>query len=106
MALSSLPWTCLPDGLVIAVRLTPRSSKDAVEGVEHLSDGKAILKARVRAVPEDGKANAALIKLLAKTFATSASKVQLQSGATARIKILKIEGAGAELAKQCAALFG
>ena len=96
----------MPDGLVIAVRLTPRSSKDAVEGVEHLSDGKAILKARVRAVPEDGKANAALIKLLAKTFATSASKVQLQSGATARIKILKIEGAGAELAKQCAALFG
>ena len=57
-------------------------------------------------MPEDGKANEALIKLLAKTFGTSASKVHLQSGATARIKILKIEGVGAELAKQCDALFG
>ena len=51
----------VPDGLEITVRLTPKSSRDALEGAESGADGGAWLKARVRAVPEDGKANKALI---------------------------------------------
>jgi uncharacterized protein (TIGR00251 family) len=75
---------------LLAVRLTPRSSKDAVEGLEALSDGRRILKARVRAVPEDGKANDALLKLLAKSLDLARQSLSLESGATSRIKIIRI----------------
>lgn len=90
--MSAVPYQIRPDGLILHVRLTPKGGRDAVDGVETLSDGKPILKARVRAVPEDGKANAALIKLIAKTFELSASDVTLEAGATSRIKTLKIAG--------------
>ena len=50
------PWTAREKGVVLQVRLTPKSSRDALEGVEVLADGACVLKARVRAVPEDGKA--------------------------------------------------
>ena len=78
--------------MILHVRLTPKGGRDAIDGIDELSDGKAVLKARVRAVPEDGKANAALIKLIAQTFGVSASHVSLDAGATSRIKTLKITG--------------
>lgn len=78
--------------MILHVRLTPKGGRDAIDGFDELSDGKAVLKARVRAVPEDGKANAALIKLIAQTFGVSASHVSLDAGATSRIKTLKIAG--------------
>lgn len=87
-----LPYKPAPDGLILHVRLTPKGGRDAIDGIETLSDGKAALKARVRAVPEDGKANDALITLIAKTFGVSASHVTIQAGATSRIKTLKITG--------------
>jgi uncharacterized protein YggU (UPF0235/DUF167 family) len=80
------------------VRLTPKGGRDAVEGWEAASDGSEHLKARVRAVPEDGKANAALIALLAKTLAVSKSSVDIASGATARLKRVEITGDAAALA--------
>ena len=92
-------WTVTPDGVTIAVRLTPRSSKDALEGVERLSDGRDVVKARVRAVPEDGKANDALLKLLAKTLGAPRSAVDLAGGATSRLKTIRISGDGPALAK-------
>ena len=51
-------------GIMLAVRLTPKSGRDEIVGVEAFG-GEAVLKARVRAVPEGGKANAALEKLIA-----------------------------------------
>lgn len=95
--MSGLPYMPAPDGLILHVRLTPKGGRDAIDGIETLSDGKAVLKARVRAVPEDGKANDALIKLIAKTFGVSASHVSLDAGATSRIKTLKIAGEAATL---------
>ncbi len=80
------------------VRLTPKGGHDAVEGWEAASDGSEHLKARVRAVPEDGKANAALIELLAKALAVSKSNVRIASGATARLKRVEIAGDSAALA--------
>ena len=80
------------------VRLTPKGGRDAVEGWEAASDGSEHLKARVRAVPEDGKANAALIELLAKTLAVPKSSVRIASGASARLKRVEITGAGNALA--------
>lgn len=86
------PFSVGPDGLTLYIRLTPRGGRDAIDGVETLSDGKSVLKARVRAIPEDGKANIALIKLVAETFACPVSTIAIVSGAAARIKTLRIQG--------------
>ena len=98
------PWAARTDGLTLYVRLTPKSSRDALEGVETLSDGQSVLKARVRAVPEDGKANDALIKLVAKSLKIPASRARLTSGATSRHKVLALEGDGAELSAKLESL--
>jgi uncharacterized protein YggU (UPF0235/DUF167 family) len=74
------------------VRLTPKSSRDGLDGEEILSDGSAVLAARVRAVPENGVANAALEALLAKSAGVARTRVSVASGATSRIKVVDIEG--------------
>ena len=48
------------------VRLTPKGGRDAIDGIERLADGSVVLKARVRAAPSEGEANAALMRLIAK----------------------------------------
>ena len=98
------PWAARADGLTLHVRLTPKSSRDALEGVETLADGQTVLKARVRAVPEDGKANDALIALVAKSLKTPSSRIRIASGATSRHKVLALEGDGAELSAKLEAL--
>ena len=92
------PWTLAVDGLVLAVRLTPKGGRDAIDGAEQLADGRNILKVRVRAAPSEGAANAALIKLIAAALDTAPRNVSLTAGATARIKRLKIAGNGTALA--------
>ncbi len=74
------------------VRLTPKGGRDAVEGWEKASDGSEHLKARVRAVPEDGKANAALIALLSDVLAVPKSAIHIASGAASRLKRVEIAG--------------
>jgi uncharacterized protein YggU (UPF0235/DUF167 family) len=54
-----------------------------------------VIKARVRAAPENGKANAALIELVAKLLRAPKSAVSIRSGETARIKQIFIAGAPA-----------
>jgi len=86
------PWALAADGLVIAVRLTPRGGRDAIEGVERLADGRTVVRARVRAAASEGAANAALIKLIAKALGTAPGNVGLATGARARIKRIKVNG--------------
>ena len=100
----AVPWATRKDGLALAVRLTPKSSRDAVEGIEHLADGRVVLKARVRAVPEDGAANEALLRLLAKSLSLPVSSLHLESGATSRLKTIHIAGDPAMLAARMIAL--
>jgi uncharacterized protein YggU (UPF0235/DUF167 family) len=76
----------------IAVRLTPRGGRDAVEGWTVDEAGRPLLKARVSAPPVDGEANAALIKLIAKALGVSRSSVSIASGEGARVKVLAVEG--------------
>jgi uncharacterized protein len=92
------PWTLAADGLVLAVRVTPKGGRDAIDGLERLADGRSVLKVRVRAAPSEGAANAALTKVIAAALETAPRNVSLAAGATARIKRLKIEGDGAALA--------
>ena len=84
---------------MISLRLTPKSSRDAIEGLERLSDGREIIKARVRAIADEGKANAAALHLFSRALDVAMSKVTLVSGSTSRIKMIRIEGDGAVLAK-------
>jgi len=77
-------------GISFHLRLTPKGGRDAVEGWTPAADGQEHLKARVRAVPEDGKANAALIALLAKTLDVPKSAVHIVAGDGARLKTIAI----------------
>lgn len=86
------------DGIDLVVRLTPRSSSDALEGLAEAADGSVHLKARVRALPEKGAANAALEKLLAKALAVPRSSVMVVAGGTSRLKTVRITGDAAALA--------
>ena len=88
----SVVWRRRVDGematsTTIRVRLTPRSSHDAL-----ISWGGDVLRARVTAPPLDGRANAALLKLLAKALEVRDSDVSLVRGARGRDKTVQIFG--------------
>jgi uncharacterized protein len=91
------PWTAAADSVVILVRLTPRGGRDGIDGVAQLADGRSVLKVRVRAPASEGEANAALVKLIARMLGVGVRDVSL-AGANARLKRVKINGAGALLA--------
>jgi uncharacterized protein YggU (UPF0235/DUF167 family) len=78
--------------LRLRVRLTPRAAADALGRFERLADGSEVLRAQVRAVPEDGAANTALVALVAAAVGVAKSRVAVISGSTSRIKTLRIEG--------------
>jgi len=106
MSTAPAPAFCKPtrNGIAIFVRLTPKSSRDAIEGAEEAGDGKVHLKARVRAVPEDGKANAALEKLVADWLKVPRRNVAVAAGTTSRLKTVEVEGASDELLAQVSKL--
>lgn len=87
-----LPFSHQSDHLRLAVRLTPNAGRDIIEGVETAANDAVFVKIRVTAVPEDGKANKALIKLLATALRVPKSSISIISGETARKKILRIDG--------------
>jgi hypothetical protein len=90
------PWQRRDASLLLRVRLTPEGGRDAVEGVAATAEGPA-LKARVRAAPEDGEANAALLGLVAKWLGLPKRSVSLVSGPKSRTKVLEIMEAPAGL---------
>jgi len=77
---------------VIPVRLTPNASRAAIEGWRDAADGTRHLAIKVTAVPEKGKANAALEKLLAKALGVAKTNVSVIAGATARQKEVLVQG--------------
>jgi uncharacterized protein YggU (UPF0235/DUF167 family) len=79
------------------VRLTPNSARDEIAGSSKISVGRSVLHVRVRALPHDGAANDALVKLLAKATHIPPRAVRLEFGATSRIKVLRLKGDTAEL---------
>ena len=101
------PWRSEAGCVIVRVRLTPKSSKDAVLGVEVTAEGPA-LKARVRAVPADGDANGALLRLLADWLGVARSSLRLSKGGKSRVKSVEITGKRDEievlLARRLAAL--
>lgn len=79
--------------------MTPSGGADRIDGVARDPENTLYLKARVRAAPEDGAANAALEALIAKAFGVAKGKVSVARGHKARLKTVEIEGASeAEIA--------
>lgn len=93
-----MPVTPHPQGVRLAIRLTPKAAKNTFGPVEKTAEGNAQLKAYVTTVPEDGKANKSLIKLLAKSLKWPTGKFSVASGATNRNKQILIEGDSIKLA--------
>jgi hypothetical protein len=92
-------------GISLRVRLTPKSSRDEVAGVEVTAEGEAV-KARVRAVPEDGKANAALETLIAGWLGVAKGAVSVVGGARSRVKRVSVSGDAAALLARVADRLG
>lgn len=87
-------WKLVPGGAELRVRAQPNASKDRIEGLGEDASGQTFLKVRVRAVPEKGKANAAIEKLIAKALGLSKSAVSVEKGETLRIKTVRISAGG------------
>jgi uncharacterized protein YggU (UPF0235/DUF167 family) len=95
--MAARPWSVTADGVALSLRLTPRCGRDAIDGVEVLCDERPVLIARVRAATADGEANAALIRLVAKSLGVPRRDVAVVAGATGRLKRLLISGNGPTL---------
>lgn len=75
----------------IAVRLTPKASTNRVGDVRQKANGDEQLMVYVTAPPDDGKANEAMIRLLAKHYGMAPSRLTLARGHTNRNKLVRIE---------------
>lgn len=76
----------------LAVRVTPKGGRDAVDGWAIEAEGRPYLKVRVSVAPTEGAANAAVIALLAKQLKRPKSAIRIVSGETSRLKLLEIDG--------------
>ena len=101
-AFISDPWRIHGDALILSVRLAPKSARDEITGIETLADGHCTLKVRVRPPPQEGEANAVLIRLIAKALRIPASAVVIEAGATGRVKTLSLQGDPEQLANALA----
>lgn len=84
-------------GLLLAVRVTPKSSRDEVAGLHAAADGTVSLAVKVTAVPDKGKANKAVMATLARACGLPKSAFQLVSGGTDRNKTFLVTGNPAAL---------
>ena len=100
------PVTLSGDGVRVALRVTPRAGRDRIDGIVADADGRAALKLSVTAAPEDGKANMAVLKLLAKAWGVPRTALSVASGAGARRKIVHVAGDGQALARRINAWLG
>lgn len=94
------PYSAMNGGVKLAVRLTPRASRNSIDGIVTGADGRTALHIRLKAPPVEGAANSALIAFLAEILDLRKADISIRSGQTARVKILHLSGdAGAILMK-------
>lgn len=96
--MTAWPYREISGGLEVFIRVTPKASANRLQGLIANAAGSARVKVQVTAVPEAGKANAAVIRLLSKAWKIPRSDFTVISGHTARNKTLLITGDSAALA--------
>lgn len=74
------------DRLILNLKVQPRAKKDEIVGLQG-----ELIKVRIKAPPVDGKANAYLLKFMAKTFGVSQSRIKLVRGESNREKCISID---------------
>lgn len=89
---------------LLRVRVTPKASRNQIQGLDRDADGTARLKLQVTTVPEKGKANQAVIKLLSKELKLAKSAFTLIEGETSSTKRFRVEADPAALATRLQAL--
>lgn len=85
-------WGPIPGGVRLAVRVSPRGGRNAVEGLVADADGKPQVGVRVAAAPVDGEANDAVEATVARWLGVRPREVEVTGGLTARSKLLTIDG--------------
>lgn len=93
-------WAAIAGGVRIAVRVTPRGGRDAIEGLGVDAGERPHLKLRIAAVPVDGAANDAVERLLARALGAKAGDVEVVSGETARAKLVEVDGDPVQLIRK------
>lgn len=91
------PYAATQNGVRLALRLTPRASRNGVDGIADDAEGRPMLKLRLVAPPVEGAANKTLIAFLAKTLSLHKADITIRSGETSRIKILHLAGDSAAI---------
>jgi uncharacterized protein YggU (UPF0235/DUF167 family) len=91
-SIESSPFRITTDGIRIRVLAHPGARRDAVEGLRAEADGGMALRVAVRAAPEGGKANEAIIALLARAWGMPRRSLRLVSGAGDRHKSFHLTG--------------
>ncbi len=86
------PFEAVPEGLRVALKVAPRAARAGIMGIEADAAGRAWLKVRVTEAPEGGKANAAVVKLLAKAWKLPKGVLRVTAGAKDRRKTLLVTG--------------
>ena len=97
------PWRLAEDGLLLLVRAQPGAKRAGIGGVRQTEQGPA-LEVKVNAPPEKGKANKAIVALLAKALKVPKSALVVERGESSRVKRIRIAGAGEALARKLEAL--
>ena len=100
------PWQPIAGGIRLRLRVTPNAGADRIEGTETRDDSTVVLRVRVAAVPDKGRANAAVIALLADALRVPKSAVTLIAGETARLKTVEVAGEAAALIARLEAIEG
>lgn len=96
-------WRADSDGVRLTVQLQPGAKAARIDGAAQTRDGQAALKVSVPDPPADGRANQALVKLLAKHLKLPKSTVRVVAGRTGRAKTLHLAGDPDDLTARLAA---
>jgi uncharacterized protein YggU (UPF0235/DUF167 family) len=97
--LSGACYERLIDGIRLRLRVTPKSRRAGPQGFVDLPEGGVALKFGINAAPEDGKANAAVMALLAKHLPVAKAAISVAAGAKDRRKLVDIRGDPEALAR-------
>lgn len=86
------PFRAAAGGVAVAVRVIPRARRTRIDGIVADAGGAAAVKVAVTAPPADGKANAAVVALLAEAWNVPKSAIEVASGAADRRKTVIVAG--------------